>query len=141
MTRSRRPTTAGEWLLAVEAAVLLFWAAAAVRLLTLRRAADVMTAFPRTGLRTLVAPARVAEIVSAVGRCVGCGCLPQALVTHRLLVHQCVASEIVIGTVRTPAGLRAHAWVHVEGRPIGDGDVSAYVPIYVLDRRSGRRAA
>ena len=141
MSRSRRPINPIEWLVAVEAAVLLLWAAAAVRLLTLRRAAGVMASFPRIGLRTRTEPGRLADLVSAVGRRIGCQCLPQALVTHRLLAHQGVTSDVIIGTVRTAGGLRAHAWVHVDGRPIGEGDVSSYVPVYVLNRQSGKRAA
>lgn len=48
-------------------------------------------------------------------------CLPRALVLWRFLSRRGIPGELQIG-VRTEAGeLRAHAWVELDGRPLGEG--------------------
>jgi hypothetical protein len=143
MTHPHRPGTAAEWLVALEAAVLLPCAALAVRTMPLGRAVRLIAAYPGVGLQLRLAPARVAQLVTAVGRRMRFRCLPQALVTSRLLSREGVPCEVIIGTVKSAGSLRAHAWVRVAGQPLDDGDVSAYEPIYMVtaNAHTGRQAA
>ena len=134
--------SAAEWAVVAEATLLLPCAAAAVRIVPLGRAARLMVLCPRLGFGGDVPPARVAQLVAAAGARLRCRCLPQALVTSRLLAGRGVSGAVIIGTARAGGQLRAHAWVDVEGRPMDAGDLSSYEPIYRLGvHDQGRRAA
>lgn len=51
-------------------------------------------------------------------------CLPRALVTSWLLRREGIESALRIGVARDGGPFRAHAWVEVGGRPIGEDATS-----------------
>jgi hypothetical protein len=129
--------TRTEWAVVVEALIWLPAAAAAARVLPLRRAARAIAAAPRTGSRMPIPPERLARLVGAAAVPLGCRCLPQALVTRRLLARRGVRSDLVVGTTLSGGVLYAHAWVEIAGRPVGAAETSPYTPLYVLADEPG----
>lgn len=47
-------------------------------------------------------------------------CLMQSLTLRRMLSRKGIPSDLRIGALKTDAGYRAHAWLEVRGRVIGD---------------------
>ncbi len=79
---------------------------------------------------------RVAFTIPRVARRVPwrADCLVQALAGQHWLRIEGVASEITVGTARTPdGGFEAHAWLHRDGRVILGGDISRYQPLLTPD--------
>lgn len=102
----------------------LLVAEAGLRLLGLPRTRRLLAPRRRGGAEPPPAAAEVDRLVRlAAGACRGlypARCLPRSLVVERLLVRRGAPAELRIG-VRVEAGrLAAHAWVEVEGRPVGE---------------------
>ena len=51
-------------------------------------------------------------------------CLPKSLTLHRMLKRRGVDSQIKIGANKTPLGISAHAWVEVDGKAIGESEIT-----------------
>jgi hypothetical protein len=47
-------------------------------------------------------------------------CLPRALTLRWLLSRDGIPAELRIGVNKTPAGMYSHAWVELDGQPIGE---------------------
>jgi hypothetical protein len=47
-------------------------------------------------------------------------CLERSLVAYRFLGRAGASPQLVIGVARDERGVRGHAWVTVDGRPIGE---------------------
>ena len=64
-------------------------------------------------------------------------CLEAALVLYRELSKAALSPRLVCGLRRGPGGVDGHAWVEVEGRPVGEAaeDVRAYAPIAAFGER------
>ncbi len=74
-----------------------------------------------------LAEGRVAELAAAAARdhLWPMTCLRQALVVRKLLAERGTPSEIRFGVQRDGDALQAHAWVEVEGAPLGPQGNSA----------------
>ena len=61
----------------------------------------------------------------------GGGCYERALVTHRYLRLRNINSELVVGMARLDGSVRGHAWVVVNGTPIGESasSLNEFVPV------------
>ncbi|HEX5757819.1 MAG TPA: lasso peptide biosynthesis B2 protein, partial [Thermoanaerobaculia bacterium] len=65
--------------------------------------------------------ARLVELAAAACRGVyPAGCLPRSLAMQRLLARRGAPAELRIGVRRREGVLEAHAWVEVDGRPVGE---------------------
>lgn len=60
-------------------------------------------------------------------------CLPQALALQHLLVRQGIAAKIRIGVLPGSDPLDAHAWVELDGVPLGTEPPAGYQAIEALD--------
>lgn len=71
---------------------------------------------------TALPPQEIARWVQAAARhhLLPMTCLRRALVLKTLLVARGTAAELVLGVRREGAELLAHAWVEVEGMPVGE---------------------
>ena len=49
-----------------------------------------------------------------------CLCLPRALATRFLLLRRGIETELVLGARLAGGGLDAHAWLQVDGKPLGE---------------------
>ena len=77
-------------------------------------------------------------LVCAVGIAAGHGlyranCLKRALVTRWLLARRGIDAEVKLGATRDTESFQAHAWVELQGVPIGEGEglearYAAFVP-------------
>lgn len=65
---------------------------------------------------------RLAWLVGAAARrhLWSVSCLEKSLALHTLLLGRDSRPELKIGVRREGSGLRAHAWVEVDGQPVGD---------------------
>lgn len=119
------PHVTHEWRLAVRIA----WWHTAFRLLkhvtpmtTLVRLAGLRPAGPRRPLQE----GRIAYLVNRVGGLWGLGraptCLERSLVLYRLLSEANASPRLMIGVAAGAGAVEGHAWVVVDGRPVGDSD-------------------
>jgi hypothetical protein len=69
-----------------------------------------------------VEPARLASLVNAASRHlpVPCSCLTRSLVLDWMLRRRAVESALRIGVRLVEGRLEAHAWVEVDGNPLGE---------------------
>lgn len=65
-------------------------------------------------------------------------CLRQALALQRLLLMEGIASELRIGVRKDAGALDAHAWLEVQGVPVGQsrGAVENFAPLVTLEAGS-----
>jgi transglutaminase superfamily protein len=94
---------------------------AALRLLGLARTRRLFA--PRGGRLPPAAAEveRLAALAAAACRAVyPAACLPRALALQRLLAGRGAPAELKIGVRRDGEELAAHAWVEVDGRPVGE---------------------
>jgi len=58
-------------------------------------------------------------------------CLEQSLILYRFLSARRASPELVIGVRRHNESVGAHAWVTVDGRPVGDSDaaLAGFAPV------------
>jgi hypothetical protein len=91
------------------------------------------------------AAVRVAALVSIAARHgpLPAGCLPQSLALWWLLHRRGVPATLRIGIRLPEGGARAHAWVELQGRAIGERAALAdrYVAYQGLDRRLAAAAS
>ena len=62
---------------------------------------------------------------------VECLCLPKALATRFLLARRGIQAELVLGARKSENGLDAHAWLELDGQPLGetlDPDMQPFQP-------------
>jgi hypothetical protein len=70
----------------------------------------------------------------------GRGCFQRSLLLYRLLSRSGANPRLVIGFRRQGNGVEGHAWVKVDGRPIGDLDAgaAAFTPLASFGRNGDR---
>jgi len=47
-------------------------------------------------------------------------CLPRALTLRWMLNRRGIPAQVQIGVTKTPQGIRAHAWIEVDGQQVGE---------------------
>lgn len=110
--------------LAAEAAVALLLAQAALRAVSLQRIVDGCEAL-RLASRRRDDPAagsypeRLARAVSAASARLGGACLVRSIALQALLARRGVPATLVIACRATGSPLPGHAWIEVEGTPLG----------------------
>jgi len=89
---------------------------------TLVRLAKLRPVGPRRPARER----RITDLVNRVGGLWGIGrtptCLERSLVLYRLLGEANASPRLMIGVARGRGTVAGHAWVLVDGRPVGDSD-------------------
>ncbi len=128
-----------------EAAVLLPPIALGVRLLGFERMRRLLEGPILRGCQANDPDARaetIARMVAIAGRRIPfrASCLPRSLLISRLLRREGIDSALRIGVAREGRPFRAHAWVEVHGRPLGE-DALARDRFAAFDADVGRRAA
>jgi hypothetical protein len=119
------PHLTRDWLLAVR----IVWWYIAFRILkhvtpmaTLVRLAKLRPVGPRRPQQER----RIAHLVNRVGGLWGFGraptCLERSLVLYRLLSEVNASPRLMIGVAAGAWAVEGHAWVVVDGRPIGDSE-------------------
>lgn len=91
---------------------------------------------PAGGARRAMSEEELQRLAFLVGVAARAGftrhtCLPRSLVLQRFLIHRGVPAELRIGVRRENGQIAGHAWVEVEGAPVGEPeDVEArFVPL------------
>ena len=119
--------TPHDWLLAGEALASLVWASLAIAFLPFRKVAQTASrpaARPSANLEAGL-PRRIRWAVDAWGRRVPwrAVCFQKGLALHWMLRRRGVASVLHYGVAKEGgAGLKAHVWVSVAGRPVIGGE-------------------
>lgn len=133
--------------LLLHAGLLMLAASAVLKIATFNRVHERLARFrpaqsPRAATADAHGAERLARIVDMASRHVpfGGACLQRSLVLWWLLQRRGMPGVIRVGARRSDAGFHAHAWVELEGRPLGDSDrraVDEYLPMPWLpaDRR------
>jgi len=134
-----RSLTGGQWQVVASAVWLLPTVGLSMRRAGfLRTATSLATRSQRSRQAIEITEARlVADAVALVAarRMTRSRCLVRALVVWFLLRRRGADARLVIGAAApdAPDGLLAHAWVEVEGEPIGDAaDVRTRFPAFDL---------
>ncbi|MEW5828586.1 MAG: lasso peptide biosynthesis B2 protein [Chloroflexota bacterium] len=123
--RLARQLSPADWLVLAEA----WWALWGASLASSRMKIETLAAPPAS--LPDESPLRPEKIVLAqrTGRLLGLAarghflpmtCLVRALALYRLLERRGIPSRLRIGAARAGGGMRAHAWVEVEGRAVGE---------------------
>jgi hypothetical protein len=62
------------------------------------------------------------KLVYLASRChlLSMTCLPRACTLHRMLGRRGIPSNLCIGATKSQGKFSAHAWVEVEGEPVGE---------------------
>lgn len=122
---------------------ILFWATVvrvAKYAVPLRTLVRVMSPDPHHGRRSAERERRIAlfaDWASRVARPRSPGnCLERSLVSYRFLIRAHADPQLVIGFRRDDTGVLGHAWVLVDGRPLGDSP--AVVATYEVAMAFGR---
>ena len=103
--------------------------AAALRLWVAPRrtvATALVESAPRA--RSSEAGGTAAQVTRAVGRAAAhhlrpMTCLPRSIALQRMLARRGIASRMQIGVSKeggAPSGITAHAWIEVDGEPVGE---------------------
>jgi hypothetical protein len=78
----------------------------------------------------------VTEMVSRGGRVlVSSNCLERSLVLYRLFSRAGANPRLVLGTVVQQSAVCGHAWVEVDGEPVGEPDRARYTAVMTLGER------
>jgi hypothetical protein len=59
-------------------------------------------------------------------------CLDRSLLLYRFLSMEMLDPRLVLGVRRGPDGVRGHAWVTVDGRPVVEASVAEFAPIAII---------
>jgi len=116
-SRQWRVVAASAWLVPAIRLALAVWG--------FGQSADVLAKYS-TGVARRAAPDELQAVAYAVGlvagrRVVGAQCLCRSMALWFLLRRRGVDAELVVGALPAGSGpLQAHAWVEVEGQPVGD---------------------
>jgi hypothetical protein len=120
------------------AARVLTWACllpAMKRLLPVASLASVMHLAPRTIARDPLLERRVVTFARWAARVTrwngGGNCLERGLISYRYLGAAGANPTLVVGVGRADTGVIGHAWVLVDGRPVGDDEaaIRRYTPV------------
>lgn len=117
--------------------------------LRLRGFAVVAAAFERRGVRPRVGGKESVDLwvravdVAARHHLYPMSCLPRALALRSLLAEEGVATDLRIGVRKEGAALAAHAWVELEGVPIGEipSIAERFAPLVRTEHGEGAKAA
>ena len=80
---------------------------------------------PPSGTIDVRSVLRETRIVRIAAKRVGATCLPSSIVLARRLRHVGFYPKVCIGVAKLSAGMAAHAWVELDGKPVGE-DASAF---------------
>lgn len=122
--RLARQLTRQDWLMLAEAWLGLFSMAAALKRSSLERLLE-RKPFPHgssPGQPPLELARQAQRLVRYAARLhpLRSTCLVEALTLRAMLARRGLPAEIKIGVLKTPAGLRAHAWLEVAGQIVGE---------------------
>jgi len=99
---------------------------------TLQRIEQAKSTQPRTAecsdIERAVRLAKIAEIAGRRG-IVTATCLPQSLWTYRMLRGWGLLPILRLGVRRSGGSMQAHAWVELQGTPLGSG-ARGHVPVH-----------
>ena len=105
-------------------------------LVPLPRLARLMQSAPSTRVRHPSHERRVTQLVDRVAsglRLADQGnCLERSLVLYRMLGRLGAAPKLIIGVTRSGGAVAGHAWVSVDGRPVGELVPDDMTPIAVF---------
>lgn len=59
-------------------------------------------------------------------------CLDRSLLLYRFLSMEMLDPRLVVGVRRGPDGVKGHAWVTVDGKPVVEPSVAEYTPLAVI---------
>jgi hypothetical protein len=99
----------------------------------LQAARDRAAQSHREARSTSLSAGELAAVVDRVGHAplLGATCLRRAIVLHSLLVRTGHPAELRVGGRRTEAGrFEAHAWVELDGRPIGERENLGAIAVF-----------
>ena len=113
--RALRDRNASDWRRLVEAALLHFCVAAALRMAPYARLQRSLERFSRPPRRTRSSVSDVTWAIGAVGRRIGATCLADAAVAYTMLRRHGYDPRLRIGVRRGDGALEAHAWVECDG--------------------------
>lgn len=107
--------------------------------LPLPRLARLMYKPGRGGTRRMEREERIARFVDWVHRPLvraDEGCLQRSLLAYRFLSEANAEPELYVGVQQRSGTVRGHAWVSVEGHPIGESAawLNAFVPVLAFGR-------
>ncbi|HJX26490.1 MAG TPA: lasso peptide biosynthesis B2 protein [Thermoanaerobaculia bacterium] len=121
--RPERRLLVAAWLL-----LLAVWAA--LRCMSLPRVQALLHRVSRSRLAgSAIAAERLARLVRTAARCQPwkVSCLERSLVLQAILSGSGSPPQLKIGVRRDGEALQAHAWVEIEGRPVGEApDISEH---------------
>jgi hypothetical protein len=104
---------------------------------------DLMASPPARPLADANRRARIADITNAMatgGRVlVSTNCLERSLVLYRLLSQADANPVLVLGLRGNGASGSGHAWVELNGEPLGQQEGDTYVPIVAFGRHGQAR--
>lgn len=113
------------WMLLARVVLLAGGFGAARRLLNLRTLEQVER---EPGARPVLAPRALRDVRVALRllepKLLHVTCLPRAIVVERTLRAHGIEGELVLGC-KTDEGFKAHAWVELDGHPVGFGEDGA----------------
>jgi hypothetical protein len=120
----------------IRAAVWMTALRVAKFLVPLPRLARLMQATPSARVRHPSRERRVTQLVDRVAnglRLADRGnCLERSLVLYRMLGRIGAAPQLIIGVTRSGGAVAGHAWVAVDGRPVGELVPDDMTPIAVF---------
>jgi hypothetical protein len=114
-----------EWLALVEA----WWILLGFYLALCWVSYDRLATTPRPILNKIAGESNVLVLAQRLQRVVGMAarlhllpmvCLVKALTLRFMLSRRGIDAQLLIGANKTSTGLRAHAWVEIQGQPIGE---------------------
>lgn len=130
--------TPDDWLVLGEAWLVLLAADLGLRLLPYPRVDRLFSPWHRTAGPRDMPPGRDAAVRSAWATKAAARrhlwqmrCLPQSLCLRWLLARRGLPAELRLGVVREEHGLVAHAWVELDGQPVGESEegISRFAPL------------
>lgn len=64
---------------------------------------------------------------------VSTNCLERSLMLYRFLAEAGAAPRLVLGVTREDARVEGHAWVELDGEPLGDTTTGRFVPVMLFE--------
>jgi hypothetical protein len=135
------PRRSADAAVVARAALWMLASRAAKFLVPLPRLARLMTAPPRTTRRDRRRERRVTQLVDRVAHALRLphqgNCLERSLVLYRMLSRAGAAPQLIVGmSRRAPGRIAGHAWVTVDGEPVGELVPEDMAPVATFQSRS-----
>lgn len=71
---------------------------------------------------------------------VSTNCLERSLMLYRFLAEAGAAPRLVLGVTREDARVEGHAWVELDGEPLGDTTTGKFVPVMLFEAGTAVRS-